>query len=93
VSATTLPGGLQLEVDSAKAHYGRAEQLLMRALEVDPALTEAKVRLARVRAARGQHQEASIELRNVTVDADDSVVKYYALMFLGNVETTLKTRY
>jgi Tetratricopeptide repeat len=89
VAATMLPGGFRLEVDSAGDHYGRAEDLLVRALKVDPGLTEAKVRLARVHAARGRYQEASLTLRDALDDVDDSIVKYYALMFLGSAELML----
>jgi tetratricopeptide (TPR) repeat protein len=55
-----------------------------RALQADPTLAEARVRLARLPAARGQHAEAIAELQRALAAQPANDVRYLALMLLGD---------
>jgi len=59
-----------------------AEQLYRRALERNPALVEARIRLGRVLGLRGRHKEAVEQLRQGQ-SADDLLLQFYAYLFLG----------
>jgi hypothetical protein len=61
-----------------------AEQLYKRALERNPALTEARIRLGRVLALRGRHDEAIEQLKQGQT-ASEPVLRFYAHLFLGGV--------
>ena len=77
---------------SVRSLLDRAEQLFRRALQHDPTLAEARVRLARLTAQHGQHAEA-IDLLNGALAAnppDD--VRYLALMALGDEEQAIGRR-
>jgi tetratricopeptide (TPR) repeat protein len=69
---------------STRTLLDRAEQLFRRALQRDPGLVEARVRLARLTAAHGRHSEAIDLLQRAlgAPSADD--VRYLALMLLGD---------
>jgi tetratricopeptide (TPR) repeat protein len=89
VQATRLPGGLRIDIQSAGEHLGNAGDLFERALAIDPQLVEARVRLARVIAERGRHQEALKMLRQAAPLATDPVVAYFAQMFMGDAARAL----
>jgi tetratricopeptide (TPR) repeat protein len=59
-----------------------AEQLYRRALERNPALVEARIRLGQVLGRRGRHEEAVNVLRQGQASGED-LLQYYAHLFLG----------
>jgi tetratricopeptide (TPR) repeat protein len=60
----------------------RAEQLYKRALERNPKLIEARIRLGRVLGLRGRHEEAIAQLRQGQA-IEEPILQYYAHLFLG----------
>lgn len=85
VRITVLPNGSQfLGVESAQAHFRRAESLLRRALTADSALVEARLRLGRVLAGLARHAEALTELQQVIIATRDERLMYYAHLFMGD---------
>jgi tetratricopeptide (TPR) repeat protein len=85
VRITTLPNGSQFQgVESAQAHFRRAESLLRRALVADPGLVEARLRLGRVLAAQARHADALTELQQVSARTTDARLAYYAHLFMGD---------
>jgi tetratricopeptide (TPR) repeat protein len=59
-----------------------AEQLYKRALERDPTLVEARIRLGRVLGLRRRHKEAVEQLQQGQ-SADEPLLQFYAHLFLG----------
>ena len=59
-----------------------AEQSYKRALEKNPKLIEARIRLGRVLGLRGRHEEAIEQLRQGRA-AEEPVLQFYAHLFLG----------
>lgn len=58
VKVTTLPNGLMfLGVDSPGTHWRRAEQLLRRAIALDPQFAEARLRLGRISILQQRYEE------------------------------------
>jgi tetratricopeptide (TPR) repeat protein len=64
----------------------QAEQLFRRALNRDSSLTEGKIRLARLTAEKGNHEEALGLLRRVLDENPANDLRYLALLFLGDAE-------
>ena len=60
-----------------------AEKQYRSALQLDPRLDEARVRLARVLAQRGRHRDA-INLLKSRADSADPIVQYYAALTFGD---------
>jgi tetratricopeptide (TPR) repeat protein len=60
-----------------------AEQLYKRALERNPRLVEARIRLGRVLGRRGRHEEAIDQLRQGRA-AEAPVLQFYAHLFLAD---------
>jgi hypothetical protein len=60
-----------------------AERLYRRALDADPSLTEARVRLARLLDIRKRHGEAAGELKSALAGDPIGVVGFYAHLFAG----------
>jgi hypothetical protein len=83
VQSTTLPGNVRFDVNSARAHLREAEQRFRQALAIQPRMAEARVRLAHVRSAHGEHEEAVALLQEAVPQATDPVVAYYAQLFVG----------
>lgn len=83
VNATPLPGGVRFDVSSARTHLRNAEELFRKALDADPRMVEARIRLARVRADLGRHEEAARLLTEAAPFATDPVMAYYLRLFLG----------
>lgn len=69
----------------------QAEAEYARAIALDPALIEARVRHARVTALLGRGEQAARDLRALTA-SNNPIVDYYAAMFLGDIERTLGNR-
>jgi tetratricopeptide (TPR) repeat protein len=63
----------------------RARSAFARALAIDPALAEARVRLGHVLAEQGRMDQALGELERARSDSVDPVIRYYALLFAGRV--------
>lgn len=79
----------QAGIPPAEVANAEAEQLFRRALSVDPALAEARVRLARLLDLRGHHQEADAELTAALAASRDPVVRFYAHLFAGRANREL----
>ena len=79
-----LPGDVTLNVQSAAAELRRAEGLYRRALEINPKMSEARIRLGRVLGQRGRHEEAATALRQAGSEVTEPVLQVpYAALFLG----------
>jgi len=90
VRVTRLPNGQGfLFVTSEREHLEQAETLFRRAVQGDPTLAEARVRLARVLSQRGKHDEALSVLKQVPSHRD-GVLTYYAHLIRGDAERALK---
>jgi hypothetical protein len=79
----------QTGIPPAEVANAEAEHLFRRALSVDPALAEARVRLARLLDLRGHHQEADAELTAALAASRDPVVTFYAHLFAGRANREL----
>ncbi len=89
------PGGTFRTISSApsvRSLLRRAEQLFRRALQRNPTLTEARVRLARLTAGDGQHAEAIDLLQQALAAPAREEVRYLALMQLGDEELAVGRR-
>ena len=75
----TLPGALP----SARAARSQAARLFRRALAIDPALAEARVRLAHVLGDDGGHDAAAAELERAMAKPLPPVLDYYAALLTG----------
>jgi tetratricopeptide (TPR) repeat protein len=62
-----------------------AERLYRRALDVDPAYLEARVRLARLLELRGQHDAAASEVAKALESQPSGVVGFYAHIVAGRI--------
>lgn len=77
--ATYRPTGIR----SASEHLEQAERLLTRALERNPKLIEARIRLGRVVGQRKRHAAAIEHLQRVLTASPDPVTAFDAHLFLG----------
>jgi hypothetical protein len=82
MQSMSIPREITFDVQSQGAELRRAEQLYKRALERNPHLVEARIRLGRVLGLRGRHDEAIAQLKQ-GLPATDPVLVYYANLFLG----------
>jgi hypothetical protein len=73
---------VKFDVLEEDAELRLAEQLYKRALERQPALTEARIRLGRVLGLRGRHQEAVAQLREGQA-VGEPLLQFYVHLFLG----------
>jgi tetratricopeptide (TPR) repeat protein len=72
-----------LRVPPAARTNAEAERLFRRAIEVDPSLVEARVRLARLLMERGKFDEAGAELTTALASKPLGVTAFYAHLFAG----------
>jgi tetratricopeptide (TPR) repeat protein len=80
----SLPFGATLGIERPPTELRHAERLFRRALDVNPGLTEARIRQGNVLGLLGRHKDAVKELeRALSEAADDTLLSYYASMFLG----------
>lgn len=87
----TTPGSASsLRIPSAEKTNAEAERLFRRALAIDPALVEARVRLARLLDLRDRHEEAAAELKMALAANPTGVVGFYAHLFAGRVAMDMK---
>lgn len=89
LESTTLSRSLFNLIGDEGDELGRAERLFRQTLERDPTRTEARIRLGRVLGRRGRHQDAIVELRRATMEADNRLLQYYGQLFLGNEAAAL----
>src|SRR5690606_13856233 len=68
---------------SAEAARNSAVRLFRRAIDVDPALIEARLRLAHVLSEQGRHQQARQQLAQVPRDGLPPLLDYYAALLAG----------
>ena len=64
----------------------KAEDAFREAVRLDPSFAEARLRLGRVLALRGRHDEAVLLLRPLATRGPSDRVRYFAALFLGDVE-------
>lgn len=74
---------VSLNVGSPTSHLRLAERYFREALAVDPAMTQARLRLGRVLGLLGRHDEAIAELQRAVQASGDRQMLYYGEMFLG----------
>jgi tetratricopeptide (TPR) repeat protein len=78
-SGQSLPSNVH--IPSATNANAEAERLFRRALELDPTLVEAHVRIGRLLDTRGAHAEALLELRGALDANPPRIVAFYAHLF------------
>lgn len=92
VRTATMPTGVTIAVKSERGELETAERFFRRALEIDPAHHESRLRLGRVLGLLDRHDQAAAELRQVPDDVDDLTIRYYTALFLGHEEEALGHR-
>ena len=68
---------------SAGDSRSQAERLFRHALTIDPALAEARIRLAHMLGDRGRHQDAALELERAMKQSLPVLLDYYASLLTG----------
>jgi tetratricopeptide (TPR) repeat protein len=86
---TPVSEEVRIRVPPAAKTNAEAEALFRRALAIDPALAEARVRLARLLQLRGRHQESAAELAIVLDRTSSGAVGFYAHLFAGRAAEAL----
>jgi len=81
--SAVLPPGMVMSIESDRAELRKAESSLRRALEAKPDFAEARLRLGRVLARLGRHEDAARELRQALPALGDDRLRYYGQLFLG----------
>jgi tetratricopeptide (TPR) repeat protein len=81
--AVKVPRDVAFDVKEEGSELRLAEQLYKRALERNPRLVEARIRLGRVLGRRGRHEEAIDQLRQGRA-AEAPVLQFYAHLFLAD---------
>ena len=84
-SATKAMPSIRSQADE----WNEGERLFRRALAIDPAFGEARVRLAHLLGLRERHIEAASEAQRALAGPLPPVLKYYALLFLGRAQQAL----
>jgi tetratricopeptide (TPR) repeat protein len=82
--------GVRLDMRPVAENLRLAEMHFTQATVLDPKLLEARVRLARVRIQLGRAAEAVSDLEAMSIAATDPVVRYYAVLFLGQALEALE---
>jgi hypothetical protein len=82
IRKANIPRDVDLGVRTEGQELRLSEQLYKRALEADPKLLEARIRLGRVLGLRGRHEDAVEQLRQ-GVSAAEPLLQYYAHLFLA----------
>ena len=76
-------------IDDQRTELRRAEGLLRRALALNPAFLEARLRLARVLIEQQKLDEGRSLAEQVAANATDRTMRYYALLFAGDALLSL----
>jgi tetratricopeptide (TPR) repeat protein len=84
-----LPSGFTVGVGNDRTELHVAETHLRRALAIRPDFPEARLRLGRVLAVLGRHEDAARELAQAEASVDDALLRYFATLFLGAEEEAL----
>jgi tetratricopeptide (TPR) repeat protein len=88
IRSAVPPRGVVLRVGSTRTELGRAESFYRRALTIDPAADEARVRLGRVLSRQERSADALGELRRVNPSASP-ILQYYRALFAGEAAEAL----
>ncbi len=83
VQEIRLPPNTTLDVGSESWELRQAESLFGRALDVNPAHIEARLRHGRTLARLGRHADAASQLRQALDGARETLLEYYSALFLG----------
>lgn len=89
IESAVLPRGNRFLIGSTEQELREAESFLRRALGADPDFLEARLRFGWVLHQLGQHEKAVTELRLVAGTNGDTLLLYYARLFLGSAEEAL----
>jgi tetratricopeptide (TPR) repeat protein len=81
--------GLNPRVPPLDKTNAEAEDLFRRAIELDPSLVEARVRLGRLLEVRGAHAEALAELKTALAANPKPIVTFYAHLFAARASQAL----
>lgn len=76
------PRDVTFDIQDEGGELRLAEQLYKRALERNPKLIEARIRLGRVLGLRGRHEEAVVQLRQAQA-IDEPILQFYVQLFIG----------
>jgi tetratricopeptide (TPR) repeat protein len=76
------PRDVKFDIQEEGAELRLAEQLYKRALDRNPTLIEARLRLGRVLGLRGRHEEAVAQLRQGQT-IEEPILRFYVYLFLG----------
>ena len=76
------PRDVKFDIRDEGGELRLAEQLYKRALERNPGLIEARIRLGRVLGLRGRHEEAVAQLRQAE-PVEEPILQFYVHLFLG----------
>jgi tetratricopeptide (TPR) repeat protein len=87
LKTAVLPTGLVLRMGNESSELKTAENMLQRAVQLDPSFPEAHLHFGHVLLARGKPQAAIAEL--TAVETPDPLLRYYTDMFLGAAEEAL----
>ena len=82
IRTANIPRDVDIGVRDEGMELRRAESLYKRALEANPKMAEARIRLGRVLGLRGRHKEAVAELQQ-GLTATEPLLQFYARLFLG----------
>jgi tetratricopeptide (TPR) repeat protein len=81
--------GFVIPIGDARDEYRAAEKSFRRALEEDPAMAHARLRLGHVLLRLGRYEDAAAAVRQSLPDILDPALRYDALLFLGAAEAGL----
>jgi len=84
------PGMVNPRVPPLDKTNAEAERLYRRALELDPSLVEARVRLGRLLDIRGAHAEGLAELKTALAANPKPIVTFYAHLFAARASQALR---
>jgi tetratricopeptide (TPR) repeat protein len=76
---------IDVDLPSQENTNEEAERFFRRALELEPSMPEARVRLARLLERRGRYDEAMAELTRAQASSPPGAVAYYAHLVAGRV--------
>jgi hypothetical protein len=76
------PRDVKFDIQDEGGELRLAERLYKRALERNPQLIEARIRLGRVLGLRGRHEDAVAQLRQAQT-IEEPILRFYVHLFLG----------
>ncbi len=89
VRQAALPPGRKSDSSSARTHLERARGFLLRALDADPDMVEARVRLGHVLLELKESRAAADQLQRALGGELDPPIRYCAELFLGDALASL----